>query len=68
MKLFAEDSSLFARVADVTGTHEKLKVDIQKMTELAYQWKIIFNLDLQNKLVEVIFSVKTDKPVRQTCC
>ena len=46
MKLFADDSSLFARVADVTDTHEKLKENIQKITEWAYQWKMVFNPDL----------------------
>ena len=46
IKLFADDSSLFARVTDVTDTHEKLKEDMQKITEWAYQWKMVFNPDL----------------------
>ena len=62
MKLFADDSSLFARVTDVTDTHEKLKEDTQKITEWAYQLKMVFNTDLTKQAVEVIFSVKTNKP------
>ena len=49
MKLLADDSSLLALVTDVTDTHEKLKEDILKITELAYQWKMGFNPILQNK-------------------
>ena len=63
MKLFADDSSLFARVTDVTDTHEKLKEDIQKITEWAYQWKMVFNPDVTQQAVVVTFSVKTNKPV-----
>ena len=43
--------------------HKKLKEDIQKITEWAYQWKMVFNPDLTKQAVEVIFSVKTKKPV-----
>ena len=63
MKLFADDSSLFARVTDVIYTHEKLKEDIQKITEWAYQWKMVFNPVITKQAVKVIFSIKTNKSV-----
>ena len=71
MKLFTDDSSLSARVTDVTETHEKLKEDIEGITEWDYQWKMlffstrlttalrrpkmVFNPDITKQAVEVIF-------------
>ena len=63
MKLFADDSPLFARVTNVTDTHEKLKEGIQATTDWAYQREMFFNADISNQAVEVIFSVTTNKPV-----
>ena len=63
MKLFADDSSLFARVTDVTDTQQKLENDLQVITEWAHQWKMVFNPDITKQAIEVIFSVKNNKPV-----
>ena len=58
MRLFADDSSLFTSVKDVTQTHDKLVKDLQTITMWAYQWKMVFNPDLTKQAVEVIFLVK----------
>ena len=62
MRLFADDSSLFTRVEGVDQTHEKLVKDLQTITNWAYQWKMVFNPDLTKQAIEVIFSVKKNKP------
>ena len=65
MRLFADDSSLFTRVEGVDLTQEKLIEDLQTVTNSAYQWKMVFNPDLTKQAVEVIFSVKKNKPNHQ---
>ena len=60
MRLFADDSSLFTCVMGVNQTHETLVEDLQAITTWAYQWKMIFNLDITKQAMEVIFSC-TDK-------
>jgi len=62
MRLFADDSSLFTSVKDVTQTHDKLVKDLQTITMWAYQWKMVFNPDLTKQAVEVIFSCKNNQP------
>ena len=62
MRLFADDSSLFTCVKGVDETHEKLDKDLQTVTNWAHQWKMIFNPDLTKQAIEVIFSVKKNKP------
>ena len=63
MRLFADDSSLFTPVSGIDETHEKLEKDLQTITTWAHQWKMVFNPDLTKQAIEVIFSVKTKKPV-----
>ena len=63
MRLFADDSSLFTSVKDVTQTHDKLVKDLQTITTWAHQWKMVFNPDLTKQAVEVIFSCKIKQPV-----
>ena len=63
MRLFADDSSLFTTVNGTNQTHEKLEKDLETITNWAHQWKMIFNPDLTKQAVEVIFSVKINKPV-----
>ena len=62
MRLFADDSSLFACVTDVTQTHNKLLRDLGSITDWAYQWKMVFNPDITKQAIEVIFSCKDKKP------
>ena len=63
IKLFADDSSLFARVQDIDNTHNQLLTDLNTITQWANQWKMKFNPDLTKQAIEVIFSHKYKKPV-----
>ena len=62
IKLFADDSSLFARVQDIDNTHNQLLTDLDTITQWANQWKMKFNPDLTKQAIEVIFSHKYKKP------
>ena len=61
VKFFANDTSLFSIVHDAKASAYKLKKDLQKISEWAYQLKMSFNLDLNRQAQEVIFSRKTAK-------
>ena len=61
MRLFADDSSLFACVKGVNQTHDKLLKNLTNVTNWAYQWKMMFNPDLTKQAIEVIFSCKKHK-------
>ena len=63
MRLFADDSSLFAKVQGTEATHEMLERDLQTITVWAHQWKMQFNPDITKQAIEVIFSHKIKKPV-----
>ena len=65
MRLFADDSSLFARVTDLNATHDQLVNDLNSITNWAHQWKMKFNPDISKQAVEVIFSHKHNKPAHQ---
>ena len=58
MRLFANDSSLFACVKGVNQTHDKLFKNLQIVTNWAYQWKMVFNPELPKQAIEVIFFCK----------
>ena len=58
MRLFADDSSLSARVEGVDQTHEKLVNDLKIVSTWANQWKMVFNPDIIKQAIEIIFSVK----------
>ena len=62
MRLFADDSSLFACVTDVTQTHDRLVSDLESISNWAYQWKMVFNPDITKQAIGVIFSCKDKKP------
>ena len=62
IKLFADDSSLFARVSNVNDTQRLLEDDLLLIEKWGHQWKMIFNPDLTKQAVEIVFSVKNDKP------
>ena len=61
MRLFADDSSLFAKVNGVDVTHQQLTDDLRTITKWANQWKMKFNPDITKQAVEVIFSTKYKK-------
>jgi hypothetical protein len=62
MRLFADDSSIFTPVKNVTDTHEQLVEDLKTVSTWGHQWKMVFNPDITKQAVEVIFSVKKKKP------
>ena len=63
IKLFADDSSIFARVHNIEQTQNQLLADLNTITLWANQWKMKFNPDLTKQAIEVIFSHKYKKPV-----
>ena len=61
IRLFADDSSLFTCVKGVEQTHEKLEKDLQTVKKWAYQWKMVFNPNINKQAIEVIFSCKNKR-------
>ena len=57
-KLFADDTSLFSVVHDVTIGSSGLNSDIAKISEWAFKWKMSFHPDPTKPTQEVIFSRK----------
>ena len=49
-KLYADDTSLFSTVQDITTSTASLNNDLAKISEWAVQWKMNFILILANKL------------------
>ena len=60
-KIFADDTSLFSVVHDVTQSTNELDDDLEKISDWIYQWKISFNADKSKQAQEVIFSRKTQR-------
>ena len=61
-KLFADDTSLFSVVRDITLSAKNLNDDLKKIQKWAFQWKMSFNLDPNKQAEEVVFSRKLNKP------
>ena len=64
-KLFADDTSLFAVVHDVTQSTNELNHDLEKISNWVYQWRISFNPDKSKQVQESIFSQKTQKVIHR---
>ena len=65
-KLFADDTSLFSTVHDPNHSAKIINGDLNKISEWAYKWKMLFNPDITKQAQEVIFSrknIKKDHPV-----
>ena len=58
-KLFADDTSLFSTVEDITTSTVNLNNDLTKISEWAVQWKMNFNPDPSKQAQELLFSRKT---------
>ena len=52
-KLFADDTSLFSVVQDITLSAKNLNDDLNKIKKWTFQWKIIFNPDPKKQAQEV---------------
>ena len=57
-KLFADDTSLFSTVHDPNHSAKVLNDDLNKFSEWAYKWKMLFNSDLSKQFQEVICQEK----------
>ena len=58
-KIFADDTSLLLKVLDVNKSTKKLNLDLEKISEWAFQWKMHFNPDPNKQANEVIFTRKS---------
>ena len=60
-KLFANDTLLFSTVHDSSKSAILLNDDLQKISDWAFKWKMLFNPDVTKQTQEVIFSRKSNK-------
>ena len=57
-KLFADDTSLFSVVENMTKSANELNNDLTRISTWTFQWKMNFNPDPTKQAQEVIFSQK----------
>ena len=57
-KIFADDTSLFAKIYVINKSASELNADLAKISYWAYQWKMQFNPDPNKQANEIIFSRK----------
>ena len=60
-KLFADDTSLYSTVYDLSESANLLNDDLKKISEWAFKWKKLFNSYITKQAQEVIFSYKNTK-------
>ena len=65
-KLFADGTSIFPVVFDITLSLLQLNDDLIKISDWAYQWKMSFNPEVTKKAQEVVFSCKSQKVTHPT--
>ena len=56
--LFADDTSIFPTVKNVSLSREQLNSDLEKISNWAHQWKMSLNPDPKPQAEEVVFSRK----------
>ena len=61
VKVLADDTSLFSTVHDPSKSAKLINDDLQKISDWAFKWKILFNPDVTKQVQEVIFSRKSNK-------
>ena len=61
-KLFADDTSLFSVVQDITLSAKNSNDDLKKINKWTFHWKMSFKPDPNKQAQEVIFSRKLNKP------
>ena len=59
-KIFADDTSLFSKVFNINESGNDLNIDLEKLRQWGYQWKVQFNPDPNKQANEVIFSRKSN--------
>ena len=60
-KLFANDTSLFSTVHDPSKSAKLVNDNLQKISDWAFKWKMLFNPDVTKQAQEEIFSHKSNK-------
>ena len=60
-KLFANDTSLFSTVHDPSKSAKLVYDNLQKISDWAFKWKMLFNPDVTKQAQEEIFSHKSNK-------
>ena len=58
-KLFADDTLLFSTVHDPSKSAKLLNDDLNKLSDRAFKWKMLFNPGVTKQAQEVIFSHET---------
>ena len=58
VKLFADDTSLFTVVRDPNAAANDMNHDLELISQRAHDWKMSFNPDPQNKLLNYFFRRK----------
>ena len=58
-KLFADDISIIYITNNINGVTEEISNDLNRISYLLYQWRIMFNPDITKQAQKVIFSRKT---------
>ena len=48
VKLFADDTSIFSAENDANTSADEINMDLQKISEWIYRWKMSFNSDLRS--------------------
>ena len=61
LKLFADDTSLFSVVHDITISSCDLNYDLNRVREWAFQWEMTFNPEVSKQAQEGIFTSKLQK-------
>ena len=59
-KIFADDTSLFSKVHSIDKSVNELSVELENISQWAYQWNMQLNPDPNKQAKEVIFSRKSD--------
>lgn len=58
-KLFADDISIIYITNNINDVTEEISNDLNRISYLLYQWRIMFNPDITKQAQKVIFSRKT---------
>ena len=60
-KKFADDKSLFSKIENRSYSNFQLNEDLETISKLAFQWKMLFNTDHVKQVIKVCFSYKPIK-------
>ena len=58
-KLFADDRSIIYITNNINDVTEEISNELNRISYLLYQWRIMFNPDITKQAQKVIFSRKT---------